>query len=81
MYDSIGDVHCDSAEVLVRVLPGSTLREIANLTPQVRKHQVAMVTSMLRSKTVPEPYSLSLSHTHTRTCTGHMHHVQCHWHM
>ena len=47
VYDSIGDVHCDSAEVLVRVLPDSTLREIADLTPQVRKHQVAMATSML----------------------------------
>ena len=47
VYDSIGDVHCDSAEVLVRVLPDSTLREIVDLTPQVGKHQVAMATSML----------------------------------
>lgn len=47
VYDSIGNVHCDSAEVLVRVLPDSTLREITDLTPQVGKHQVAMATSML----------------------------------
>ena len=47
VYDSIGDVHYDSAEVLVRVLPDSTLREIADLTPQVGKHQVTMATSML----------------------------------
>ena len=48
VYDSVGDVHCAPAEVLVRVLPDSTLRSIEDVTPQVCEQllQCSAVVSM-----------------------------------
>ena len=41
VMDGLGDVHCSPVQVVIRVLPDSTLQNLANLTPQVG-HEIFM---------------------------------------